>query len=110
MRSTPHGASEGPLGDLSGALRVAVADLVGCGLNGTAWEQATLPISKGGLGVRDPEQCVWAEARVAALVGFHCKATDLVGLPREIASQLAQDTTEVLAHLVAVMGQGWIEV
>ena len=52
MRSSPLGVGSGPASRLSEALRVAVMDLVGCGLSLGAWEQATLPIHEGGLGIR----------------------------------------------------------
>ena len=55
------------------------------------------------MGVRDPERC-WAEARVAAIVGFHCRATALVGLPDDIASAPIPDTPEVLAALAQALG------
>ena len=54
MRSMPQVAGVDAMGVLSDALKTAVIDLVGCGLTTGAWEQASLPISKGGLGVRDP--------------------------------------------------------
>ena len=88
---------------LSRALREAVADIVGCGLTQGAWEQATLPISKGGLGVRDLEQC-WAEARRAATIGFHGKATTFIGLPQEISALPLADTPHVLAKMASLLG------
>ncbi len=103
MRSAPRAAAGSHISDLGTALRVAVADLVGCGLSGNAWEQATLPISAGGLGVTDPE-AAWAEARLASLVGFHQKAHDNVGVPQEVARTLALDTEEVLAAMTRTLG------
>lgn len=103
MRSKCREAAANSVPQLAHALREAVADIVGCGLTHGAWEQATIPISKGGLGVRDPEQC-WAEARVAAIIGFHAKATSLVGLPPAIAAFPIPDTPEVLAKLSLTLG------
>ena len=103
MRSTPRDAAGPHLGALGTALRVAVADLVGCGLSGLAWEQATLPISAGGLGVTDPE-AAWPEARLASLVGFHLKAQDTVGVPREVAHTMAVDTKAVLEAISLTLG------
>ena len=80
-----------------------MADVVGCGLTLGAWEQATLPISKGGLGVRDPQQC-WAEARLAATIGFHGKATTFVGLPHELSTTPLRDTTLVLVKMASSLG------
>ena len=62
-----------------------------------------MPISKGGLGVRDPERC-WAEARIAAIVGFHGNAAPFVGVPSEIARAQIPHTAEVLANLSNVLG------
>jgi len=98
-----HAAGAQAVPMLAGALREAVGDVVGCGLTHGAWEQATIPISKGGLGVRDTEHC-WAEARVAAIVGFHAKASKLVGLPATIASSPVPETPQVLAHLSGTLG------
>jgi len=41
---------------LAEALREAITDIVGRSLTNGAWEQATISISKSGLGVRDPDQ------------------------------------------------------
>lgn len=80
-----------------------MADIVGCGLTHGAWEQATIPNSKGGIGISDPVRC-WAEARIAAMVGFHGKATTLVGLPATIVSAPIPDTPQVLAKLSGILG------
>ena len=73
MRGAPR-ASAGEYPDiLSNNMYVACADLIGCAVPPAAWDQARLPISMGGLGIRDPTQC-WAEARIAALANFHAKA------------------------------------
>ena len=103
MRSKCRTAAIESTSVLAGALREAVADVVGCSLTHCAWEQATIPISKGGLGVRDPEQC-WPEARVAAIVGFHCRAATLVGLPENLATSHVPDTPEVIARLAQTLG------
>jgi len=68
------------------------------------WAQATIPVSKGGLGVRDPERC-WDGARVPAIVGFHAKASKLVGLTATLASFPVPDTHQVLTHLSSTLGQ-----
>ena len=103
MRSKSRTAGAKASTDLSVALREAVTDVVGCALTPCAWEQATLPISKGGLGVRDPEQC-WAEARMAAIIGFHGRATTMVGLPADVASILTPDAPDVIARLASLLG------
>ena len=70
MRAVSCEAGTEAIKVLSDALKTAVLDLVGCGLTTGAWEQATLPISKGGLGIRDPVK-VWPEARLSAMANFH---------------------------------------
>ena len=91
MRSTPHSIGAGNAAKLSTALSVAVGDLVGCGVPGHAWDQATLPIADGGLGVRDPSSC-WVEARLAALIGFHRNASRNVGFFSDVARKFAPKT------------------
>ena len=103
MRSNCRAAALRSAELLSQALWEAVADVVGCGLNRVAWEQATLPISKGGLGIRDPEQS-WAEARLAATIGFHGRASAFVGLPEEFALTPLPDTPQVLSVMSTTLG------
>ena len=103
MRSVCRGAAVQSSARLSLALRGAIADVVGCGLTSGSWEQATIPISKGGLGVRDPETC-WPAARVAAIVGFHSRATSLIGLPDQVASLPIPDAPEVIERLSSLLG------
>jgi len=86
-----------------GVLRKAVGDFVGCGRTHGAWERATIPISKGGLGVRDPERC-WVAAMVDAIIHFHAKASKLVDLPAAIATCPVPDTPQVLSHLSGILG------
>ena len=114
MRSTPWGAGYEAAECLSDELRVAVADLVGCGITGMVWDQACLPISAGGLGIRDP-MVTWAEARIAALVNFDKFATRRVGVPSDVRAVQALDLPRVLANLLATLGpnhdpvQRWAE-
>ena len=68
-----------------------------------AWEQASLPISQGGLGIRDPESA-WREARIAALIRYHAKATTVVGTPQGLSSKLSSDTSAVLDSLATTLG------
>jgi len=103
MCSKCHAAGAQAVPMLADALREAVGDVVGCGLTHGAWEQATIPISKGGLWVRDPERC-WAEARAAAIVAFHAQTSKLVGLPATIASFPVPDTPQVLTRLSSTLG------
>lgn len=62
-----------------------------------------LPISKAGLGVRDPDE-YWVEARAATLVGFHSKANNLAGRPPAIPSFPIPDIPEVLAKQYNTVG------
>ena len=103
MRSAPWEAGEQEAEALSDALRVAVADLVGCGVGGLAWDQAVLPISAGGLGIRDPLTS-WSEARLAALITFHRHATASVGVPEETRLHPAGDRGRTLLALAAILG------
>ena len=64
---------------LTEALQTAVSDIVGSGVTFTAWEQATLPIRHGGLGIKDPSY-LRPLARVAALANYHSRG-HLVGAP-----------------------------
>jgi hypothetical protein len=102
MRAVPHQAAEEAIATLSDALKMAVCDLVGCGISLAAWEQATLPITQGGLGIRDPSSC-WQEARIAALVNFHKHAAN-VGLPRDVLDSTAPDQADLLVHLSTMLG------
>ena len=70
MRAVPQAAGVTAMTALSDALKTAVIVRVSCGITTRAWEQATLPISGGGLGIRDPSK-VWPEARISALANFH---------------------------------------
>ena len=65
---------------LSQAVRDAVGDLTGFPLDDATWEQASLPLSEGGLGIVDPAVDVW-HARLAALCNFEVYAPTVVGLP-----------------------------
>jgi hypothetical protein len=102
MRSTnlDHGAKA--CQDLCDALKTAVCDIVGCGITANAWEQATLPIRFGGLGIRDPAHDR-AAARLAALANYHTRAS-MVGLPVEYWRALAPDTHRALTDIQTVVG------
>ena len=100
MRAVSHDAGTEAIALLSDALKTAVLDLVGCGLTTGAWEQATLPISKGGLGVHDPAK-VWPEARLSALANFHHRAAG-IGIPVDLCAVVAPDVMEVLQAMLRV--------
>ena len=75
---------------------------MGCPLSTPAWNQATLPIAKGGMGIRDPIQ-VRPAARMAALVAFHSFATSRVGLPSELVVS-PPDVGPLLSTLTIALG------
>ena len=88
--------------DLSAALRSAACDMLGCGLTANAWEQATLPIRHGGLGIKDPTT-LRPVARLAALANFHARGT-IVGAPPDLLEHISDDTKETLAAVQAQLG------
>ena len=102
MRATSQLAGLEAMSTLSDALKVAVLDMIGCGMTNGAWEQATMPISVGGLGIRDP-LTVWPEARIAALANFHARACDL-GIPGDLASTPAPDALHTVQTLCNTLG------
>ena len=97
MRTTPIAVASPQSQRLSDALKAALCDLVGCGMGAAAWEQATLPIRHGGLGIRDPVK-EHGPARLAALANFHARAAD-VGLLIDWSRHLAPDTAFTITHL-----------
>ena len=100
MRAAPSKAGLPFMEALSRELKIATCDLVGCGLTASAWEQATLPIAQGGLGIRDPlNACV--HARTAALSNFHQRSHH-VGMPSEIARALAPDQDDTMCALATL--------
>ena len=102
MRACPEAAGSEAILRMNCDLKQAVTDLVGCGLSIQAWEQATLAISMGGLGVKDPVK-LCPQARIAALANFHQRASG-VGIPSEIAQALAPDLTSAIQSVAANVG------
>jgi hypothetical protein len=68
-----------------------------------AWEQATLPITEGGLGIRDPASS-WAEARMAALVGLQLRGHCNVRAPLGATQQPSSDLILVINQLQSQLG------
>ena len=102
LRTTPATTGHGAVIAFSEHIRRVLEDIIGCPLTSSAWVQATLPISKGGMGVRDPLQ-VRPSARVAALVAFQTFATSRVGVPVELVSP-STDVAGVLGSLQRLLG------
>ena len=98
MRSTKLETGRGAAEKLSNALREAATDLVGCALTADAWEQVTLPISKQGMGVRDPA-IERPAARLAALAGLQARGTAWVGAPDGLLNQPSADLHKVLQEV-----------
>ena len=97
MRTTPIAAASLQAQRLSDALKASLCDLIGCGMGAGAWEQATLPIRHGGLGIRDPVK-EHGPARLAALANFHARAAD-AGLLIDWSRHLAPDTAFTISHV-----------
>ena len=98
QRSTMNSKAGDAPQKLSDALRTGVEDLVGCGFSDTAWQQATLPLRHGGLGIRDPIQTQPA-ARMAALVGLELNGRERVGVPEVALSRPSQDLVATIDAL-----------
>ena len=105
MRSARHDGAEDACQALSLALREATEDVVGAALNPMQWEQATLPISAGGMCIRDPVT-EWPAARLAALIVFQQKAGDTVGAPLTAFAMHAPDWVVTLAAVQSQLGSG----
>ena len=54
LRATPFPSGQAAAIAFSDHIRRILEDIIGCPLTELAWRQATLPVSKGGLGIRDP--------------------------------------------------------
>ncbi len=62
-----------------------------------------LPISAGGLGIRDPLTS-WSEARLADLITFQRLATVSVAVPEAIRVHPSQDLPRVLSTIATILG------
>jgi hypothetical protein len=102
MRAVPHAAADEAMTLLSDALKLGLCDMVQCGVPHNAWLQATLPVSLGGLGIKDPIT-VWPQARIAAIVNFASHA-HIVGVPDEVREALPPDLPITLDALSAQLG------
>ena len=80
LRTTHMSRGKAPVESFSGSLRKDASEGVGASFDARAWEQATLPIIHGGLGIRDPVT-TREEARIAALTGLTVNAEGAVGVP-----------------------------
>ena len=103
MRAARHDGAETECHRLSVAIKHKAERVVGTTLDPRAWEQATLPISVGGLGVRDPKK-IWPVARIAALVGFHIMGPTTVGTPAAFLSHTTSDWDATVARLQHDLG------
>ena len=80
----------------SEAVRNALNDAMGAGLDGDKWSQASLPLSKGGLGLKDPV-LVQMAARMSAIANFWENAGN-VGVP-DAMKVVPQDFSRVVTGL-----------
>ena len=103
MRSTLLTTGQQSLQDLSDSLQAAACGFLGCGITVNAWEQATMPIRQGGLGIKDPAT-LRPFARIAALANLHVAGT-AVGCPPDLLSYISDDTTATLTSVVTTLGQ-----
>ena len=94
MRSTLLSTGPDAMNKLTAALQTAVSDIIGSGVTVGAWEQATLPIRHGGLGIKDPTH-LRPLARTAALANFHSRG-HLVGAPDDVVAFLSNDVQDTL--------------
>ena len=102
MRSTSAQSGQPAMKALQDELKVAVCDLLGCGITAAAWDQATLPIGEAELGIKDP-LTIWPAARTAALANFQLKAR-AVGVPQELTTTIAPDLGVTLQGLALAVG------
>jgi len=80
LRGTDSRKAVEHLPRLTHAIRKATDNLAGGSLSDAAWAQATLPISKSGLGISDPTAEA-PHARIAALGGLQRFGREKVGVP-----------------------------
>ena len=102
MHSTLLGTGLGPIQNLSEALQQTAIGFMWCGVTVNAWQQATLPIRLGGLGIKDPVS-IRPFARIAALANLHV-AGKSVGCPGDLLSYISDDTTATLTEVVSKLG------
>jgi hypothetical protein len=94
-------------------LQEAVEDLLGQGISETIWEQVSLPIRLGGLGISDP-LILQPAARLAALLNLGMRGTQAVGVPASALATPARDLEGVMQRLQAQLGPnadplaGWL--
>ena len=112
LRSTPLDTGQRAVEELSSSIRAAADDLVGTSLPDLVWAQATLPISSGGLGIKDPHH-ERPHARMAALSTFELFARDRAGVPEDVFTAPSPDLLPVVVSLQSTLGvnheplKGW---
>ena len=102
MRSTSLDTGAEPIQDLSRALHSAACGFMGCGITLNAWEQATMPIRHGGLGIKDP-MVIRPFARISALANFHTEGAT-VGCPDDLLAYISDDTQGTLTAVAIKLG------
>ena len=81
----------------------AVQDLLGMGIGDCMWEQASLPIRLGGLGISDPH-VMQPAARLAALLNLGQHGTSAVGVPADVLLTPAPDLQGTMLRLQSQVG------
>ena len=104
MRSSDPRKGEKSIMEMSGALREAVGDLGGVvKISDQAYLQATMPISRGGLGISDPVDSA-AIARISALANFEKFAKERVGVPEFARAKPSPDLAPPPQHSIELSG------
>jgi len=103
LRSTEYEEAGDHPAMLRAQLQEAVQDLLGMGLSECVWEQVSLPIRLGGLGISDPH-VLQPGARVAALLNLEKHGAEAVGVPANVLRTPSPDTQGTLHKLQLQLG------
>ena len=83
LRTTPLDHAGTQVLEASKKLRCTLSAIIGLPLLDHQWEQASLPVRLGGLGIRDPAQERLA-ARLASALDYSSRASATLGLPDDL--------------------------
>ena len=103
LRSTEYEEAGDSPAALRARLQEAVQDLLGMGISEGTWDQVSLPIRLGGLGISDPH-LVQPAARFAALLNLGMHGTDAVGVPAQVLATPAPDLHDTMLRLQRQLG------
>ena len=102
LRAAPFGQAAAECERFTRILRDTLSTIVGTPLSDTQWAQASLPIRKGGLGVKDPV-LLRLPARIAAVADFVARGSTVLRLPGPVAP-LPVDWHVCLTRAVLLLG------